>query len=59
LVSQRAPRIEVYRREARGWVLTEAGPRESVRLASLDAELSVDAVYRNPLDAPQGNDITS
>lgn len=50
LVSQRAPRIEVYRREDRGWVLSEGGPGSAVRLAALDVDLVVDDVYRNPLD---------
>jgi Uma2 family endonuclease len=53
LVSQQAARIEVYRREERGWVLSEAGPGGAVRLASLDMNLSVDEVYRNPLASTQ------
>lgn len=49
LVSQRAHRIEVFRRTAEGWVLSEAGPGESARLRSIEAGLSVDAVYRDPV----------
>ena len=49
LVSQRAPRIEVYRREGDVFVLTEAGPGGAARLVSLDVALPVDAIYRDPL----------
>ena len=51
LVSQRARRIEVYRREGAGaeWILSEATSGEQVRLPSLGVALSVDEVYRDPL----------
>ncbi len=48
LVSQRARRLEVFRRTADGWILSEAGPGEHARLRSIDALLAVDAVYRDP-----------
>lgn len=51
LVSQRAPRIEVYRREGNRWALTEAAAGESLTLESIGASIAVDAVYRNPLAA--------
>jgi Uma2 family endonuclease len=50
LVSQRAQRIEVFRRAAgRSWEYLESGPGETVRLESLGIELSVDAVYSTRL----------
>ena len=53
LVSQRTPRIEVFRRASgRAWEYVVSGPGESVRLASLDVELAVDAVYRTELRNP-------
>ncbi|MBI2216263.1 MAG: Uma2 family endonuclease [Candidatus Rokubacteria bacterium] len=52
LVSQRATRIEVYRRQDDRWVLAEAGAGEALRLESIDVALSVDEVYRDPLAAP-------
>ena len=50
LVSQHEPRIEVFRRTDEGWILSEATAGESVKLRSIDGELSVDAVYANPLE---------
>jgi Uma2 family endonuclease len=45
--------IEVVRREADGsWSVIRAGAGESVTLSSLACELSVDAVYRDPLAEP-------
>ena len=49
LVSQRARRLEVYRRRDERWLLDEAGTGESLRLESIDVVLSVDEVYRDPL----------
>ncbi len=49
LVSQRARRIEVYRRDGERWTLEEFGPGERARLESLDGELAVDDVYFDPL----------
>lgn len=46
LVSQKRPRVEVFARASDGrWVLTTAGPGESVTLASIGCVLEVDAVY--------------
>jgi len=54
LVSQDTPHIEVFRRnEAGKWELSEAGPGETIELSSVGCELSVDAIYRDPL-APTG-----
>lgn len=50
LVSQHEPRIEVFRRNEDGsWTLSEAESGGRVKLASIDGELSVDAVYANAL----------
>lgn len=50
LVSQRAARIEVYRRQAnQGWVLSEAGTGQALALESIGAALAVDEIYRDPL----------
>ncbi len=50
IVSQHSPRIEVYRRGSDGlWVLHEAGPGESIHLASVGCSIPVDQIYRNPL----------
>jgi Uma2 family endonuclease len=49
LVSQRARRLEVYRRRDDRWLLDEAGGGEPLRLESIDVVLSVDEVYRDPL----------
>lgn len=54
LVSQRARRVEVFRRTAEGWTLHEAGPSERLRLASIEATLSVDDLYRDPLASSGG-----
>lgn len=51
LVSQRARRLEVYRRRDDRWILDEAGPGETLRLDAIDVALSVDEVYRDPLAA--------
>lgn len=50
LVSEHEPRIEVFRRIATGWILSEATAGGSVKLHSIEGELSVDAVYANPLE---------
>jgi Uma2 family endonuclease len=49
LVSQRARRLEVYRRRDDRWLLDEAASGDSLRLESIDVELLVDEVYRDPL----------
>jgi Uma2 family endonuclease len=51
LVSQKEPRLEVYRRNDAGhWVLFEARRGESLELASLPGvQLATDEVYRDPL----------
>ena len=51
LVSQRARRIEVYRREGVGaeWILSEATSGEQAKLPSLGIAVSVDEVYRDPV----------
>jgi len=48
-VSQRARRLEVYRRRDERWLLDEAGLGQTLRLESVDVALSVDEVYRDPL----------
>lgn len=51
LVAQHEPRIEVFRREGTSWRLEEYGPGETVDLPSIDARISVDQVYLDPLAA--------
>lgn len=55
LVSQRRPRIEVFRRNEDGsWTLYVAGASASVKLTSIGCTLSVDDIYTNALDpAPE------
>ena len=48
LVSCQDRRVEVWRRGDAGWSREAAGPGEVARLASVDCELPVDAVYREP-----------
>lgn len=49
LISRRARRLEVYRRRDDRWLLDEAGVGQTLRLESIEATLSVDEVYRDPL----------
>lgn len=51
LVSQHGPRIEVFRRneDGRSWTLHIAEPSESLTIASIGCELSVDDVYTSAL----------
>lgn len=52
LVSQHEPRLELFRRgQGESWELFEAGPGKSLTLASVDAIVATDDVYRNPLDS--------
>lgn len=48
LVSQEERRIEVFRRSAEGWVLSEATAGQTIRLRALDLTLDVDAIYFDP-----------
>jgi Uma2 family endonuclease len=53
LVSQRAARLELFRKNANGsWELHEAGPGEVLELRSLDVKLAVDEVFESALDTP-------
>lgn len=50
LVSQHRRRLELFRRNPQGrWELHEAGPGESLELASVEVRVDVDEVYRDPL----------
>jgi Uma2 family endonuclease len=50
LVSQREPHVEVYRKnEAGRWELWEHRAGETIALASVDAEIELDAIYADPL----------
>jgi len=51
LVSQDAPRVEVFRRTEDGWVLREAGPGQQIELASIGVRVDVDALYRDRIEA--------
>lgn len=56
LVAQDSRRIEVFRREDGGrWEFEEASAGQSIRLTSIDAELVVDEIYANPLEASAGS----
>lgn len=46
LVSHRERRLTLVRRDGEAWLSVEAGPSESVELASIGARLAVDEVYR-------------
>lgn len=48
LVSERARRIETYRRDGARWILTEASDGEHIRLESLDVAVAVTDVYNDP-----------
>ena len=48
LVAQDQPRIEVFRRREKTWVLTIYETGATVKLDSLGIEFSVDAVYADP-----------
>ena len=48
IVAQDEPLVDVWRRDA-GWALEESTAGGRVRLLSLDVELAVDDVYRDPL----------
>jgi Uma2 family endonuclease len=49
LVSQTAPRIEVFQRQHDGsWLMREHGAGSTVRLASIDGAIDVDRVYFDP-----------
>lgn len=49
-VSHEEQRLDLVRRGADGgWLRLAAGPGETLQLESLDCELHVDEVYRNPL----------
>lgn len=50
LVSQREPRLELFRRvQEDRWEFYEADPGDSLPLASIDAVVHTDDVYRDPL----------
>ena len=51
LVSQRARRVEIYRRDGRRWTLEEYGPGERFSIAALDVEMAVDEIYTDGLGA--------
>ena len=53
LVSQRSPRIEVFRRndDGKSWTLHIAEAGERVSLASIGCELAVENVYANALES--------
>ena len=46
---QRGARGPAERREGDAWRAIEHGPGGSIHLASIGAEISVDALYENPL----------
>lgn len=52
LVGQDQPRIEVFRRREKTWVLTIYETGDIVRLDSLGIEFEIDAVYADPRSPP-------
>jgi hypothetical protein len=43
-------RVEVWRRQgADQWALHSSGPTDSIRILSLDCELPVESIHRDPL----------
>jgi Uma2 family endonuclease len=51
LVSQAQPLVEVWRREGEAWLPSEFGPGQEARLESIDASISIDALYAAALAA--------
>ncbi|HEY7820955.1 MAG TPA: Uma2 family endonuclease, partial [Vicinamibacteria bacterium] len=51
LVSQKEPRIEIFRREGNTWTRIEGGPGARVTLASIGCELEVNEVYRGVFES--------
>jgi Uma2 family endonuclease len=49
-VSHRGPELTLHRREDKGWVVSTAGPGESLELASVAARVTVEEVYRDGLE---------
>ncbi len=49
LVGQKTQRVELYRRDADRWLLTEHGPGTAFELPSIHASISVDDIYHDPL----------
>lgn len=52
LISQREPRVEVFRREGAHWTYEDARAGQRVRLASVGSELAVDELFADALGAP-------
>lgn len=50
IVSHRAPRLTLHRRDGGTWQVVEAGQGDSVELESIASVLSVDAIYRGGLE---------
>lgn len=51
LVSQSEPILELYRRNADRWELTDAHPGQALELEALGIQLDVRTIYANPLEA--------
>jgi Uma2 family endonuclease len=49
LVAQDQPLVEVWRRDGDAWRVEEYGPKDAARLKSLEAAISVAALYEDPL----------
>jgi Uma2 family endonuclease len=50
IVSHRAPRLTLHRREEQGWTETTAAAGDVLELASVAARVAVDDVYRDELE---------
>ena len=49
LVSQREPRVDVFRRAQQGWTYEALGAGAKIALRSVDVVIDVDALYADPL----------
>jgi Uma2 family endonuclease len=50
IVSHRAPELTLHRREGAGWAAVTAGPGGALELASVQARVAVDDLYREGLE---------
>ncbi len=50
IVSHRAPRVTLHRRDSSGWIVAEFGPSESLELSRTSVKTSVDALYLEGLE---------
>lgn len=54
IVSHRAPRVTLHRRDPSGWTVIESGAGDSLDLSSVGVKLNVDSLYRDGLEDASG-----